>query len=67
MAEPTGTAIRSVLAGIIRQEECDGCPGIVLQPALEQQSAGDIGCKSCDQQAKLLENNNSTERTAVNP
>jgi len=65
--ELTGTTIRSVLAGTIRQEECDGCPGILLHPPFAQQSSGDMGWRSCDQQARLLENNNSTERTAVNP
>jgi hypothetical protein len=65
--EPAGTTIRSVLAGVTRQEECAGCPGIRLHPSLVQHCSGVVGCKSCAQHAKWLENSSSKERTASNP
>jgi hypothetical protein len=56
----------SVLAGMIRQEECPDCPGILLHPLLVQHSSGDLGSENCDQQEKTLENN-STESNTLNP
>ena len=64
--ETTGGTNCPEFAGFIRQEECAGCPGILLHAPRAQHASG-MGCTSCAQQATVLENKRSRESTAVNP